>query len=270
MVKLTNAEIKQTELELLKKFDSYCTQHGLEYVLAYGTLLGAIRHKGFIPWDDDIDVMMVREDYDKFLELQHAEPTMDYCCADDGTSGYPFIKILDTSTVIRQKNLTASEESHLWIDVFPLDHVPASEKGYMRRFRLTKFLHDMLAYSLVQPFTGDTRLRALLKTPVIFLCRGIGRHRIGRWLNNYCKSYRKETGYRSTISWNTFGLRCRYTNDLIDEKIRVPFEDGLFLVPKKYHEMLTQIYGNYMELPPESERYNHQMTVWKEEGAPHE
>ena len=126
MKNLTSKEIQQIGLSILKKFADYCEEHGLHYSLAYGTLLGAARHEGFIPWDDDVDVLMGREDYDKMIEYYNKGERIDGLSLlyPNETSDYltPFAKLCDDRTVAKEKS--TKNKHGVWIDIFPVDKVP--------------------------------------------------------------------------------------------------------------------------------------------------
>ena len=137
---LTLTEIQAREYELLKQFDAYCKRHGLTYCLCGGTLLGAVRHKGFIPWDDDIDLMMPREDYERLRDLSRGETVSDCLRVRyPGDAGYPygFMKAVDTRTVVYERNITRDEQrTGLALDIFPLDRMYVSP--WKNRLLLTR------------------------------------------------------------------------------------------------------------------------------------
>ena len=119
------AEIQAREYALLERFDAYCKRYGLTYCLCGGTLLGAVRHKGFIPWDDDIDLMMPRDDYERLRDLARKEPVCDFLTVRyPGDEAYPygFAKVVDTKTVVYERNITEDRQrAGLALDIFPLD-----------------------------------------------------------------------------------------------------------------------------------------------------
>ena len=123
MRELNLEEIQAIELDILTFFADICERHGLDYFLAYGTLIGAMRHEGFIPWDDDIDVCMPRADYEKLWEVSREEEFAPYQLVSyrDKSSLYSFFKLVDTRTLVHETYIADQYETGLWIDVFPLD-----------------------------------------------------------------------------------------------------------------------------------------------------
>ena len=141
-------ELQQTELEILKVFHNFCTENGLRYYLAGGTLIGAIRHKGFIPWDDDIDICMPRPDYMKLLELAENGKLDEYRCVDsryiDPESPTSIIRIYDNRTEIAFKNNLVKMKFGCWIDLFPLDGVESGKIKRRMHFKEMRLANDLL------------------------------------------------------------------------------------------------------------------------------
>ena len=137
---LSLADIQAREYELLLQFDAYCKRHSLTYCLCGGTLLGAVRHKGFIPWDDDIDLMMPRADYERLRDLSRKEPVSgDLRVLYPGDKGYPYgaMKVVDTRTIVYERNITREEQrTGLALDIFPLDDMYAA--GWKNRLLLMR------------------------------------------------------------------------------------------------------------------------------------
>ena len=128
--RLTLTEIKQVELGILDYIVDICNKYNLIYYLSYGTLIGAIRHKGFIPWDDDIDISMPRDDYEKFLKITSSgQINSKYKCLVPLVDGYyyEFAKVIDTSTIVEDVSVQSTENG-VWVDIFPLDGLNKSDK----------------------------------------------------------------------------------------------------------------------------------------------
>ena len=168
---------------MLIDFDEYCEQNELVYYLVGGTLLGAIRHKGFIPWDDDFDVGMPSNDYEKFIQLQRKSNTMEVRCVENENSDFPFMKIVNENTYIKKTYASDSETSCLWIDVFPFDGWSDDEEKSKKDLKKIKKWFWILVYAQAKIGVGTKKVRIVLKTPLILLCRLIGGKRIAKQMN---------------------------------------------------------------------------------------
>lgn len=254
-----SANIKQINKTLLKGFSDYCDKNGIKYRLDSGTLLGAIREKGFIPWDDDIDVAMTREEYNKLLKCLEKEKIGDdflFLSAEDfiKRTGHFYdyaARVFYTKEVYRNDKKYEQKYDgifrYVWIDIFilePYDKLSAFKK---------KIIY---ALSFGHRYYINYNDKNLIQKIVVFLSSLIGKLIPLEFL---CKQYFKsnknhhcDKNYYCNypIIWIDFVIDREYEN----EYIKVDFEDFKVSVPKKYHEILTFIYGDYMKLPPESER----------------
>ena len=169
MKKLTLKEIQEIELNLLLEFDLICRQNNLRYSLGGGSLLGAVRHKGFIPWDDDIDVMMPRPDYDKFLRLSKKQIMGFNLITYDTVTGYNGLsaKMWDTSTMIQDDLMDISFELGVNIDVFPIEGLGNSEQEALKIFKKTAWKREMLNAVLWKKFFRS-KTHSILIEPIRF------------------------------------------------------------------------------------------------------
>ena len=171
MKQLTLEEVKQVELEILLVFDRVCRENGLKYSMCAGTLLGAVRHQGFIPWDDDIDLCMPRPDYEKLIRLSREGKLfpeyLKLACFEEGTLDSPYMKIMDTRTRIREENYTQQDVKSLWIDVFPVDGLPDTWKETVRLYQKAQFLCKLSVATVVHAGYGKTLLKRVLKPLVV-------------------------------------------------------------------------------------------------------
>lgn len=153
MEKLERSEVKQIEFAILKKFAQFCNENQLCYTLAYGTLLGCIRHKGFIPWDDDIDVWMLRDDYNRLLlmkdNFEREFENLSFKSLGDRNYPFAFLKITDNATVVEEKEMEAKYRYGIWIDVFPLDFIPADSKKHEKNRAVIDFWKKILVKSII-------------------------------------------------------------------------------------------------------------------------
>ena len=257
-------ELKKVELDMLKSFIDICNKLSLTYFVIGGTLLGAVRHEGFIPWDDDIDVGMLREDYDVFIrEASKYLPEYYFLQTNITDTEYPynFAKIRDSRTTFIEYSLKNRNINHgVFIDVFPLDYFPENK---LQR-RLLMFKHDILKRRIIadflpnnpnqdkqksgKAFIGECLLRIIfpntkkavtLKEIVI---KSTGK---SRYLRNFGGAWKDKEIVKATWFMNS----CKLW-----------FEDLEVLAPLDYHDYLTHIYGDYMQLPPVEKRIAHHYT----------
>lgn len=264
---LSSSEIKKTELDILIAFDEFCREHKLRYFLSSGTLLGAIRHKGFIPWDDDIDVSMPRPDYEKFYELTKFNPiqkkfvTSVYRKCLNKTY-FPFMKIVDISTQISEDPKKTRGIQGLWIDIFPIDGWPKNSQKifskYMRIFKKYNFLRTKIIYKVnCQNFLKYIIKKSLwiLFSPMIpFLLKRMD------YLMKKQKFTDSDFVFESLWPSNN---RKQLTWDLFTPRMHTEFEKHQFYIPSNYDLYLKTFFGNYMQLPPENEQKGHDFKAWK-------
>lgn len=264
MEKLNIAEIKQCELFLLIKFAEFCDNNNLCYTLAGGTLLGAIRHKGFIPWDDDIDVMMPRPDYIRLEKLLEKNGELDYVGIAHGENNYPFIKIIDKKVRVEMPYTSSPDSDYLWMDVFPIDGLPSDDRENRRCFSHALFLRKWLGFSSAKIGKGTTIAKSIFKIPFILLARPIGSQRFAKLVDKYCQKYDfDQCDYVGGICWG-YGPQERMPKKEWLKREEVEFEGHKFWAPGCWDLYLHNLYGDYMQLPPEEKRVNHKMIAWKE------
>ena len=244
---------KLIQLEILDDVDRFCREHGLRYSLAYGTLIGAVRHKGYIPWDDDIDLFMPRPDYDRFLREFRSDENEVLDLTERNTCVESFVKVSRKHTVQTDRNLGRS----LWgvnVDVFPVDGAP--EEGLEQHYARLAGMRDW-AFRLCPFYKTATKNRT-------------------RWLLRYCL---KRLRYPSFSSCGQVkheieqelrscpfgelplaGVYFQYKTkefmpvEWFQEYTTIEFEGKPYSVLTHHHEYLTRLYGDYMQLPPIEKR----------------
>lgn len=256
---LTLDEIKDIELDLLIKFDQFCKKHGLTYSLAYGTLLGAIRHKDFIPWDDDIDVMMPRQDYEKLFSLlcDEGKNIDDYISVLTSKSEgyyYHFNKIYNINTVAKMDNNIT--EHGIWLDVFPIDNVPDS-RFKAKIFHIKARCLRNIIIAATTDFNSKRDFKYYLKLVLKFIADKVGIQKISDYLSKYVQKYNNENCKHVSIVHGQYSTdadldNCQYFE--IEEKI---FRGHYFCVSKGWDSILKGMYGNYMEIPDKSKQATH-------------
>ena len=261
--------IKKAEIEILDETVRVCEEHHLKYFLAYGTLLGAVRHKGFIPWDDDIDIHMPRKDYEKLLKIWNNSGRYRLVeCKLDHTYIYPFAKVVDNDTIMQEYNVLEEYDMGLYVDIFPYDEVKESSKKNSKFIRKCELLEKLRMYSMFpyekilnQDAKKNFGRKAIWKT-----LRKIGPAKISRWQDKVSRKYcGKNTDYMGCLC-TRYSEREILPKHIFGDSIEIEFEGKRYKAPANYDYMLTKLYGDYMQLPPENERVlKHNFKVWEVE-----
>ena len=267
------SKVHAASLKILKEIDRICRKYKIRYALDAGTLIGAVRHKGFIPWDDDADVVFLRSQYEAFVKVAGRElpDTMELLLPDSYRDGRAFF---DFTPRIIYKNSRCHQDSpemnfyggklnHIWVDLFILDKLPASPAGAAA----TRFVHkaiyglamghrpglDFKKYSLIHKiFVGGLAgVGRFIPLRLIFAMQRAAalkdrRSRGTRW---YYSNYQPDYLYVT--------LERQWSEDTVD----LPFEDTVLMCPSGWHQVLTWVYGDYRQLPPEEKRVPTHSTV---------
>lgn len=267
---LSKRETQMVLLQMLDDLTAYLDRHHLRYYLVGGTLLGAVRHKGFIPWDDDIDIGMPRSDYEKFLKLVQKEPVapkLQLISDRFGTFTNPFSELIRMDTHLERGSSAFIREEytvdHLFIDIIPQDGWPEDEKQAAALFYKMKRLRYLLQCGRAKTGEGTSTARKLAKIPFILLARVIGIQHILDRMDQIARSYDYDhSKYVGAVTYGIYGTGERCLRDQTLEFQEVEFEGKMYHAPGNSHQYLKQIYGDYMKLPPPEKRTNHKMQVW--------
>lgn len=239
------------ELDLLLKFDNMCKKYSLRYYFTGGTLLGAVRHSGFIPWDDDIDILMPRKDFNRFADLCLAEQNDEFVYVSAATDkDYPhyFAKL---------RSCTKNDISNGFIDIFPMDVCPDQENLARLFFKSTELCNTALFMRTKKGFICEYT-RWYMRFLCMVLCRCPNRFLV--CLRNF---FRKLFGqFSSGKRFCNVGGRWKFPGEVyqatwFERPTEMIFEGYLFPVPYGWHDMLKNMYGDYMTPPKEAERIGH-------------
>lgn len=266
---LTPAELKDGLLKILLAFDGFAQANAIRYSLGAGTLLGAVRHRGFIPWDDDIDIYVPRPDYERIVSIARdsfSNGPMTFTGFEIDGSLLPFIKMVDTSVRVEDQATKASIDCFLWVDIFPLDGLPNDSARAKRLTRRSKFLIKLVclgAYKLDVP-RGTAPMR-IARTLSVLLTRALklgvkARLKLLRMARSIPYD---EADYVANIAWNVYGVKEAIKREAFEDTVTVMFEGHEFPATASYDTWLKGMYGNYLELPPEGERKNHGFKAWR-------
>lgn len=250
-------ELRKVEVEILKEIHKICTENDLQYYLCGGTLLGAVRHKGFIPWDDDIDIVMPRDDYNKFITLcLNGKLDKQYILQNTDTEPeyhLPFTKIRKKHTFFDEEGVRKLKiHKGIFVDIFPLDYSKKNE-GFCFNFK-DKIIKNLI-YVVSMRQLGCEAVSKVCKL-LYFITKPLSVHRIIK-ISDFVSSHSKKGKYY--VDYASY-VECSKETAPIEyygEPILLDFENEKFPAPCKYDFILEKLYGDYMKLPPEEERENH-------------
>ncbi len=252
-------EVQDVGLEILIFLDSFCRKHNIKYSLTYGSLIGAVRHKGFIPWDDDIDVMMLRDDYERFCELWVDNDDYKLFCPQRKNIFTPLSRICEMKkTLCIPRKPLFTESTGLWIDIFPIDYVEQDNimdnPLYQQLIKLTEFTIKKRTsmYSWKRSGFNISKQVWLLIKKLIY--RGNIHDAIQQY-DTISKSFGdKNSKFICILTIVSSINRKPVPKYLFSNVINLKFEGKPIQVLSGYHEYLTKGYGDYMKLPPVEKR----------------
>lgn len=258
--------------DVLREFIDICKKHGLTYFCCGGTAIGAIRHQGMIPWDDDIDVFMPRPDYDRFLQIASQTDLGDYELVTPFTKeNYPlyFAKLCNRHTTLQEEADTPCVYG-LYIDVFPIDGAPDSyEDARQMERQFTKTKNKLEAISTHNLFAEYIALLVKPKEWGRFVRKTIGfffrqsyRSRLLKQMNNLMYRYDYANATLVAVYCGSYGPKEVFPKAWLDGKVEFNYDGLQVSLPIGYDEYLCQYYGDYMQLPPESKRISHHQKAY--------
>lgn len=272
-------KLHSVQVQILSDFIAVCEKYNLTYFVVYGTAIGAVRHHGFIPWDDDIDVAMLREDYDKFCKIFPKELGKEYSLLTPEMDG----RYACTVTHIQKKGTKfVSEASQdlkceqcIFMDIFPLDYVAKEKRAALRQARYSNILGRLLflsgtAYPVI-PYKGVAGKIAKIICVMIHYFLKILRITPCFLYKKYVSVVTRYNGRKDKSEYVTSfeyanGLKDRVKRDELFPIQKISFESLQVNIPANNHEFLTKVYGDYMKIPPEEERVNHMPLIIQFEG----
>lgn len=274
MRKVTEQEYKALLVKLLERIHNICEKNHIRYSVAYGTCLGTIRHKGFIPWDDDIDICMPREDYRLFKQAFNSPDGRYYTLdAEDPLYFNNFARACDGIMTLKIRGTLNIEKLGAFVDVFLLDHWPDSKEERMQYSQdITEAslrIKKALPWAAYKTHTTKAKIKNILRFPSLiynqyFIGLSTRKQERDQLLTKYSS---EKTLFRSiSIDRRPDRLPWYVAEEKLDDRFLAPFEDIEVYCPGEYDRLLRECYGNYMELPPIEKRksHHHFIPYWNE------
>lgn len=252
---LNEEEIKEVELGVMDYIHNLCQKENINYSLAYGTLLGAVRHKGYIPWDDDVDISLKRDEYDKLYQAVLRDNDPIYKVAsweNDARYPYPFYRVYDARTVYENNYIENDIDLGICVDVFPFDYYADVNKEMVKLDTYRR----LSVYTLYGIHSKNAGLKNIVRYLLVLVFRLT---RVKTW-NKKMNLLSMQTNDSDSIDYLMENKRTstKFEKTLLDKVMDSPFEDRTYKIPEASHQILSAIYGDdFMEIPPVEKRVKH-------------
>ena len=253
--RLSEEEIKEVELGVMDYIHNLCEKEHINYSLAYGTLLGAVRHKGYIPWDDDIDISLKRDEYDKLYQAVLRDNDPIYKVAsweNDARYPYPFYRVYDARTVYENNYIENDIDLGICVDVFPFDYYADVNKEMVKLDTYRR----LSVYTLYGIHSKNAGLKNVVRYLLVLVFRLT---RVKTW-NKKMNILSMQANDNDSIDYLMENKRTstKFEKTLLDKVMDSTFEDRIYKIPEASHQILSAIYGDdFMEIPPVEKRVKH-------------
>ena len=259
-------KVQKLQLKILKEVKRVCKKYEIIYFLDAGTLLGAIRHGGFIPWDDDLDIAMKRSEYERFIQVAQRELGTEYFLQTQDTDehyGLPFAKVRLLGTeFLENKSRKSKAHKEIFIDIFPYDTMPPGY--YMQRIiaiQLKVLSHLNLIKHGYKVWSGESTANMIKFLPFRLMALFFTKSYIKNRMKNIIFVENKKKSKRVWIQDGQNYVRWNYPSELLEHFTEHVFEDEYFTIPTQYDTWLEITYGDYMQLPPEDKRGDYHQII---------
>lgn len=261
-------ELQQKELRLAQNFVNICDKYQLRYYMIGGTFLGAVRHHGFIPWDDDMDFGMPRADYERFMALTHELGNLKI---EHYTLGeqfkYSFMKLVDDTIMVEIKNGKEVQIVPSWIDIFPLDNVP--KNALKRKWHILHllFIRMLISFKNINRLDTKKKNRPLYEKILMFIASHVNiakfysLHQLYVKLDKALKKYPENKGFYWINIMGSYKDKEIFPQVVFGDGKKYPFENGQFIGPEQADQYLTTLYGDYMKVPDKNNRNHHKSEI---------
>ena len=266
---ITLEEMHGIQAQMLKQFKEYCENNNLRYYLCGGTLLGAIRHKGFIPWDDDIDVMMPRPDYEKLIELtksvKNITSDISFSTYKNSKENMPYIKMFNENYKVEEEYGKLENGQFLWLDIFPMDGLSDNSRENKKLYDQIKFLRKIFSLRILDVnkiiSSSKTKIKSIFKPFIKCIIDIVPVKCYAILIDKLSQKYDFKTSvYVGGVMWG-YGPQERMLKEDVLKIVKVKFEGEEYDTFSCYEEYLHNLYNNYMQLPPKEKRNAHILKI---------
>lgn len=263
-------KLQDVELAMLKEVVRICEKYNLIYYLSAGTFLGAVRHKGFIPWDDDADIRMPRPDYEKLLEVLQGELKSPYIVkhffVDQSVHRY-YLRINDPRVKLTRNHSITGEISNAWLDIFPLDGMPKNNIHnrcrqlhllYRRMWLQISVFDEIITLEKKRKWYEELIIAIVMHTPIQYM---VSYEKMWIKLDNAMKAYPVDDAEYYVNFMGMYKFKDMIPKSIYGSGAKYQFEDGFYNGPEDYDTFLKHLYGDYMKLPPIETRNKHMTEI---------
>ena len=257
------AHLKELQMQVMDFVDGFCRSNHIKYFITAGTLIGALRHKGYIPWDDDIDIVMLRDDYEKFISMfrDYSRRYKVYSIETDDNCHYAYAKVYDDETIFIEGHEREGDKLiGVNVDVFPLDYGTDDYNEAVRLKKRIKWIDDIVTVKRIAP-----KDRGLIKNFSLHVLKAICSIIPFSWcikrIDRMARRFEADINSRYVVNAVIYakGERERLERKWFNESIEVSFEGRRYLAPVGADQYMRRLFGDYMKLPPEDKRISHHL-----------
>jgi len=250
-------ELRKLQLQIMQAIHDFCTNNNIRYSISGGTLIGAVRHKGYIPWDDDIDCMMPRPDYEKFVKTFNENNNSDFkvfSSYNDSFFFQPFAKVVNTKTTLIEHEDRPQPNLGVYVDVFPIDGLPNNEKAREQYWNMIAKKKNFSTVVYSKSNKKEHGMKKLARKVLFCLFRPFP----ANWYANKLHKLGMKNPFEGSnfVANSIFGYHKKeqMPKNIFDSYVLLKFEDRKFYAVKDYNTYLSNLFGDYMQLPPKEKQ----------------
>lgn len=251
-------ELRELQMEIMDDIHDFCISNDMVYSISYGTLLGAVRHKGYIPWDDDIDICMPRKSYDSFIKKYKSKNGKYKLVTFKAEPNYNhiFAKVINTDTVVKEDK-SDFESNGVWVDIFPIDYVSDSA--------IVRFVTELLSHYFIGVFYTRLKGKPCGFKGYLYYYAPFSVKRAKRLAEAVIKKCKRSRYMFDFTDGGPRKLYKRFPSKCFENTIDMQFENRTYKAMCGYDEYLTKTYGDYMVIPPKEQQITHNFVAYIKE-----